>query len=96
VPLRKKYEGRGKKRCGPARTDEASKWDEGRLEDEGNGDLHCRGFGQNQTGRSLKISQAIGAKKSKLSQSMFSLFKKNNEGKKKNLLSEQLASLRST
>ena len=51
---RKKYEARGKKRGGAARTDEVRKWDEGtRGEVEGNGDSHCRGFSQNQTDRPL-------------------------------------------
>ena len=44
----KKYEGRGKKRCGEVRTDEVRKWDEGprgevdlnEVDQSGNGDPH--------------------------------------------------------
>ena len=64
---RKKYERRGEKWCGVARTDEARKWDERpRGEVEGNGDPHCRSFSKIQTDRPLKISQSGSAKKSKL------------------------------
>ena len=64
---REKYEGRGKKRCGAARTNETRKlYERPRWKVDGNGDQHDRGLSQNQADRTLKISQASSAKKSKL------------------------------